>query len=403
MKFNYQIKTPEGQSLIGSLEASNKEAALSFLQEKGMVVVALDEEKQSLLNFKINFGGVGFDDVMNFTTQLSILFKSSVPLTESLKTIAKMTPNEAMKEKVSHLAEKVAGGTPLSKALEDFPKIFDHFYINMMKAGEAAGKLSENLDAMATHLQNEKELRDKISGATVYPMFILGVFGVVGVIMIKYIIPQFRSVIEGFAAGGMELPALTKMIFSTADVMEVYGFWVILGIIAVIFGAWRYSKTKEGKELLDRLIIRVWLIGDLVKKVNVSNFAESMSTMVKAGIPISQSLEITASLMNNVVYKDIVNDLRQKVMKGMQMSYVLKQYPNEIPPLLTQMVMVGERTGSLESTLEKVVYFYRKEVYKTTDIVVSLIQPIFLLILGLVIGFLVVGMYYPLITMMGQL
>ena len=404
MKFNYQVKTPEGQSLVGTLEASNRDAALEFLQAKGFVVIALDKADTSFWSAKLNigFGGIGFTDIMNFTTQLSILFKSSVPLVEALKTIGRMSTKDAMREEIFKMAEKVEGGGQLSAALVDHPKHFNNFYVNMVKAGEASGRLSENLDSLADHLQHEKELRDKITSALVYPIFILFVFIAVLILMVKFIIPQFKQVIGGF--GGMgDLPLLTKSIFAVADVLDAYGLmvFIILGAGAAL--VWRYSLTKEGKDFFDRLTLRIPFVGDLNKKIQVATFAESMSTLIKAGIPISQALEITAGIMESGLYKELVLEVREKVMKGTPMSYVLNQHPQEVPPLLTQMVLVGERTGSLEATLIKVVDFYRRDVYKATDDVVSLIQPVLLLVLGVLVGLIVIGIYYPLINIMSKL
>ncbi len=398
MKFSYQIKDSEGHTFAGYLESASQESALAFLQGKGYFVVSLEKENLPFYKRKISLGWISFEDILNFTIQLSVLFKSSVPLVESLKTIASMSANSDFKQKILKMSEKVEGGSPLSVALAEHPRLFSRFYVNMVKAGEASGRLSENLDALAIHLANEKELKDKILGAMAYPVFIMAVFAIVLFMMAKIIIPQFRSVIEGYGSA-VKIPTLTKIIFAISDFLLYQGFWLVLSLIALGVFAWRYGHSKEGKNLMDKMILRAPVIGNLVKKIQVATFAESLSTLISAGIPISQALEITSDVLSNNVFRDIALDAREKVMKGSPMSFVLSKYSEEIPSLLTQMAVVGERTGSLESSLQKVVDFYRKEVYKTTDNAIELIQPVLLLVMGVLVGFLVVGIYMPIISM----
>lgn len=398
MKFSYQIKDKEGKTTVGYLESSSPESALSFLQSKGYFVISLEKEDIPFYKKNIGFGLVSFGDILNFTTQLSILFKSSVPLVESLKTIANMSSNREFKVKILKMAEKVEGGATLSLALSDYPKLFSKFYVNMAKAGEASGRLSENLDALAEHLANEKELNDKIFGAMAYPIFILVVFVGVLFLMAGYIIPQFKSVIAGYGSD-TDLPGITKFIFGLSDFLMGYWVWILIGIAMVIFGIWKYAQSKEGKTIVDKALIRLPLVGDLNKKIQVSTMAESLSTLIAAGIPISQALEITAEVVDSSIYRNIVLDTKEKVVKGNPMSFVFSRYPEEIPPLLTQMVIVGEKTGSLETSMQKVVEFYRKEVSKATDTMISMIQPVLLLVLGGMVAVLVIGIYLPIINL----
>jgi len=354
MRFNYQARTKEGKIQVGVVEASSKEAALTLLQRRGLYITLLEEiGAQPFYARKIRiFERITKRDVAIFSRQLAIMFSSRVPLTEALETLSRQTTNPSFREKILKLAEDVEGGASLSQALSRYPKIFSPFFISMVKSGEAAGKLSESLTYLADHLERELVLRSRIRGAMVYPAFVILVFLIVGALIIFFIIPSLAQVLK---QNVKELPFITKVILSFSLFFRTKGWIIILFLIGLAFGLWRYSKTKKGKEIFDKLSLKLPIFGDLLKKVYVSRFAENLSTLISGGLPIVQALEITGEVVGNNIYKKIIFITRDEVRKGEPISSVLIRYPENIPPLVSQMILVGERTGRLEDSLMNIV------------------------------------------------
>ncbi|HPM08593.1 MAG TPA: type II secretion system F family protein [Candidatus Pacearchaeota archaeon] len=402
MKFDYQARTQSGEIINGQLESGSRQSALEHLQEKGYYVTSLTLfEELPFWRRPISSGKIKDQDKVAFAHQLAIMFRSSIPLTEALKTIAKQTKNQAFKDAIGKVAKDVEGGAPTSQALAQYPKAFDPFFVNMVKAGEVSGKLSENLENLALHMEKEKNLKDKVRGAVIYPIFILAVFIVIFSAMAFFVIPQFEKVLE--VQSGEKLPGITLVVFGMARFLRENFITFFLMLAFVVLILIQASKTKDGKMFLDKNLIKFPLVGDLIKKIQISTFAESLSTLISAGLPISQSLEITADVVSNVVYKDIVLEMRDEVRRGSPMSAVLMSYPEIIPPLLTQMVVVGERTGNLEQALTKVVNFYQEEVWRTTDNLISLIEPILIVVLGIAVMLFAVSVFFPIFSTMNQI
>ncbi len=400
MKFNYQARTKEGEVQVGIVEASSKEAALALLQKHEFYVTFLEEvEAKPFYARRIKiFERIPRKDVVIFARQLAIMFSSRVPLTEALETIAKQTSNPSFREKILKLSEEVEGGVALSQALAHYPGIFSPFFVSMARSGEASGKLSESLIYLANHLERELQLHSRIIGAIVYPAFILFMFLTIGTVMIFFVIPPLAQVLKESTA---ELPALTKIVLGTAEFLKVRGWIVILILVAFFVFIWRYPKTKEGKELFDRISLRIPLIGNLLRKIYLSRFSENLSTLISGGLPIAQALEITGEVVGNSVYKSIIFIARDDVRKGEAISAVLARYPIDIPPLVVQMTLVGERTGKLDDSLMNIVSFYQEEVTRALDNMTNLLEPILIVFLGVIVGGLVLSVFMPLYKFMG--
>lgn len=402
MKFDYQARTAQGEIINGQVESASRQAAMEHLQEQGYFITSLTlSENLAFWKKPISFNRITDSDKVAFAHQLSIMFKSGIPLTEALKTIAKQTKNEAFKDSISKVAKDVEGGAPISQALSQYPRAFDPFFVNMIKAGEASGKLSENLENLASHMEKDKALKDKIRSATVYPAFILVVFLAIFSAMAFFVIPQFEQLLSG--EYGVKLPKLTIAVFGMArflrNNMIVFFAFLIFAVLLII----QISRTKDGKRFFDTNLIKVVLVGDLIKKVQITTMAESLSTLISAGLPISQCLEITADVVNNDVYKDVTLEMREEVRRGSPMSAVLISYPEIIPALLTQMVVVGERTGNLEQALKKVVSFYQEEVWRTTDNLIALIEPILIVTIGIAVMLFAVSVFFPMFSVMNTI
>jgi len=400
MKFNYQARTKKGEAQSGAVEASSREAAISLLQKYGLYVTILEEAKAAPIyakRVKI-FERISAKDLVLFSRQLSILFKSKVSLVESLQTLAVQTKSLDFKEKIFKLAEEIEGGSSLSGALSHFPKVFSSFYIAMVRAGEASGKLSESLEYLAEHLEREYHLTSRIKGAMIYPAVVLLVAIAVLALMIIFVIPQLTKVL---AEVGGELPAVTKMVISLSDLFRKSGWLIILGLIFLGIGLHRYYKSKKGKKVFDRAFLRLPLVSPILEMIHLSRFAENLSTLISGGLPIAQALEITGDIVGNTVYKEIIFAARDEVRKGEPISSVLSRYPEFFPPVFTQMTLVGERTGSLDKTLMDLVSFYQKEVDRGVENLLSVLEPLLIVFLGGIVAGLMVAILMPLYKMTG--
>jgi len=394
MKFNYQARTKEGEIKSGVVEASNREAAFTVLKSYGFFVTVLEEIEIPFYAQKVKFlERVTRKDVVVFSRQLSIMIKSKVPIVETLRTIAKQMRKLSFKEKILKVAEEVEGGSPLSKSFALFPKLFSVFYVNMVKSGEVSGKLSDVFSYLADYLEREENFRSKIKAAMVYPIFVVIVFvGVVAIIMV-YVIPQLAEVLQ---STGQELPFITVVVISFSDFLKNNLLVVFLVLAGLIVGLIYFRRSKYGQDFFDRFFLRVPLMSGFLKKLYLSRFALNLSTLISGGLPIAQSLHITGEVVGNIVYKEIIEETKEGVKRGDTMSLILEKYPNFISPLFFQMIIAGERTGSIDESLLNVVEFYQQDVDRSLDAFVRLLEPIFIVLLGGVVAGLMGAVLMPL-------
>ena len=400
MKFNYQGRTKKGEIQSGSVEASSRETAISLLQKHGLYVTILEETaKPPIYAKRVKFfERISARDLVLFSRQLSILFKAKVSLVESLETLAMQTKSPDFKEKIFKLAEEVEGGTSLSGALLHYPKTFSSFYVAMVRAGEASGKLSESLGYLSEHLERDYHLTSRIRGAMLYPSFVVLVAIVVLILMIFFVVPQLSKVLT---EGGGELPTVTKIVIALPAFFKKWGGILLLTFIALVVFAVRYRQTREGKKFFDRAFLKLPLIGPLLEMIYLSRFAENLSTLIGGGLPIAQALEITGDIVGNTIYKEIIFTARDEVRKGEPISSALSRSPEFFPPVFIQMTLVGERTGTLDKTLLDLVGFYQKEVDRGVENLLSVLEPLLIVFLGLIVAGLMVAILMPIYQMTG--
>lgn len=394
MRFNYQARTKEGETQTGTIEAGNREAAIETLQSYGLVVVFL--EKVSEIPFyarSLRFlQRIKAKELVIFYRELAILFEADVSPLESLKILGEQTKNPLFKELIFQLEEDVKGGEALSQAMSKHPKAFSSFYVNVVKAGEATGKLHDILKYLADHAEKEYNLMQKVRGAFVYPIAILSLFVVVAVLMMIYVMPQLASMLEEL---GQELPLTTKILIATSGFLRKWIWLVVLVIIALIIALIRFIKTEKGRYIFDVFKLKIPIFKSLFQKIYLARFSESLKTLLIGGIPILKALDITGTVIANKVYEKIIKEAREKVKGGEHISSALSAYPREVTPMVSQMVAVGEKTAQLSSILEKIALFYQQEVDRMVANMTQLIEPIMILILGAGVGFLVSSILMP--------
>lgn len=399
MKFNYQGRTKEGESRIGQVEASSKDAAINLLQKYDLYVTFLEESKPPIYAKKIKiFENISRKDVVLFSRQLSIMFQSKVSLIEALRVLASQMKNADFKEKVFEISEEVEAGTSFSKAISKYPKIFSSFYVSMVKSGEVSGKLSEVLSYLAEHLEREYHLTSKVQGAMVYPALVLFVVILVILLMVYLVIPNLSQVLQ---SSDQELPAATKFVLSFSDMIKSWGWLFIVLITFLVVFASRYYATEMGKKNLDKYSLKVPLIGGLLQLIYITRFSENLSTLISGGLPITQALDTVADIIGNHAYKEVILESREGVRRGEPISSVLSNYSSLFPPVFVQMVLVGEKTGSLDSVLMNITEFYQKEIDRTIDSLLSILEPVMIIFLGVVVGGMMFSILTPLYQMMG--
>lgn len=394
MKFNYQARTKYGEIQTGVVEAGSREAAIETLHRYDLVVVFLEQLSEvPFYTRSLRFlQKIKAKEVTIFYRQLAILFEANVSPLDSLKILGEQTGNPLLRELIFEIERDIKGGETLSSAMAKHPKVFSPFYVNVVKAGEATGKLHEVLRYLADHAEKEYNLNFKVRGAFTYPAVILSLFVVVAVLMMIYVVPQLASMLEEL---GQKLPLSTRVLIGASKIMRSW-FWLIaLIIIGLVVAIIRFAKTPNGRLFLDVLKLRIPLFKSLFQKIYLTRLAENLKTLLIGGIPILRALEITSTVIGNKTYEKIINEAKEQVRVGKTISSAFSNYPKQITPMVTQMVGVGEKTAELEIILEKVALFYQQEVDRTVANMTQLIEPFMILILGAGVGFLVSAILMP--------
>jgi len=395
MKFKYKARTKEGKPHKGIIEAFSRKGALTVLEKYGFYVTSLEEaRKVSFFQQEIIPQKVSLKDITIFTRQLSIMLKSAISPVEALRSQVSQVENQLFREKILKIAEMVETGSPLSQAFSKYPDVFDSFFVNCIKSGEASGNVADSLNYLAEHLESEYNLRSKIRSAMIYPIVVVVCSIAVFILVMFFIVPRMTSILESMSG---ELPLSTKIIISLSNFIKNGGWVLMLMLLGVLFYIPKYLKSnEEARKFYDKFSLKIPKIGDFYKKVYLSRFSENLSVLIAAGLPITQALRITRKIIGNSVYEEIIINAEERVARGETISSVLSRYPKEIPSFLVQMVLTGENTGRLEGTLKNVVEFYKGDIERFVDNLAKIIEPIMIIILGIMVGILVISIFIPL-------
>jgi len=394
MKYTYQARTKKGEIQTGSVEASSREGALSVLQKYGLYITYLTKTKEPFWQKRIEFlRKASSKDIVFFTRQLAVMLSSNIPVVESLETIARQLKKLGFQEQILKMAEQVEGGDSLSKALASFPTLFSQFYIGMVKSGETSGRVPESLEYLADYLEKEQDFKSKVAMAVIYPLFVLAVFFVVMLVMGIVVIPKFAEIFQGMEA---DLPFLTRLVINLS--VAIREWWPILfasfaGFCAALFF---FFKSEEARKILDSVFLDVPLINDFFKKFFLSHIALNLSTLIAAGIPIARTLEITSDIVGSDIYKKILLKTRDGVRAGKSISSMLSSYPETFTLFFIQMVVVGEKTGHLDRTLQNVVKVYEKETDRILEAFLKFLEPILIIVLGILVALGAIALFVPL-------
>lgn len=386
--------------LEGKIGAPDENTAVNILQSKGYLILSLKQLEGDIFSIDLNkyLQRPTNKDIVIFTRQLSTLIDADMPLAEGLRTLARQFEKPTLKKIISEISDAVEGGSALSSALAAHPKLFSSFYIKLVQSGEVSGKLHEALNYLADHLERSQDINSKIRGALAYPAFVVFALIVVTGIMVVYVLPQLLAIFKD--VGVQNLPLTTRMLIWITSFVNNYLYYLFVFFFGSIFLGWQYSKTANGKTALDNFKVNMPALGAVVRNLYLARISESLSTLIKSGIPILDAIHITSDLVGNANYQRILLDAEESVRGGGSMSDIFGRY-KEIPPLMSSMVAIGEKTGKLDFMLEHISKFYKSESDGTIDSIATLIEPIMVLVLGVAVAILVSSILLPIYNLVG--
>jgi len=394
MKFEYQARDQAGQLQVGFIEAENRDSAARKIIDNNLYILVLTEVSKKGVQTSLTsmFNRVTQKDIVIFTRQFSTLLESDVPLSESLRTLAAQTRNLTLKEAIIWIQKDVDSGLSLSQAMKRHENIFTEFYVNMLLSAEATGRIDEVMTFMADYLEKQAALASKVRNALIYPIFLTGFLFIILIFMSVVVFPQIESV---FKELGVELPAMTKALIGFGTFITNWWWAVLAGGTFAVFAFKDYFKSKEGKVFLGEIMLRLPMFNRILKNMYVARFADSISVLTKGGVSIVQAIEITARTVGSAVYGEILKSIADEVKNGMLLSQALLKHPKYFPPLVSQMLAVGEQTGKMDKLLSKVSSFYGKEVEDLVSGLTEFIQPILMIVVGVVVGLLFYSILAP--------
>lgn len=399
--FEYKARTREGELRSGLIDASSEDAAVDLLHQNELTVVSIREKRGFFLaNFDLSFVfGVRQKDIVALSRQMATLFEAKIPAVQSLKTLTAESQSPALKKVLAEIADDVSGGLAISQALAKHPNIFSPFYVYLVRSGEESGKLEDVFTYLADYLERNYYLITKARNAMIYPAFVLTAFVGVITLMLVVVIPNLLAIFENT---DVPLPLYTQLILALSTFLREWGIFLLIIIIAGALALWRWSHTPQGKQFIHQFQLKIPVLGDLYKKFYMARLSDNLQTLLTGGIPLLRALAITGDVVGNSVYKEALHLAGESVRGGSTISNAFERVP-EIPPLVTQMVRIGEASGKLDFILKSISKFYQREVDSIVENLVSLIEPILILFLGAGVGLLVAAVLVPLYSLVGSL
>jgi type IV pilus assembly protein PilC len=398
--FQYKARGTDGKLLTGLADAPSRDGAMQLLHEKQLFVIDIRESRPgfSLNQIQQSIARVTFNDIVNFTRQLSTMVVAGLSLPEALSILRNQTTNQAFVDVLLDIEHQIVSGGNLANALSKYPRYFSTTYIALIRAGESSGSLDQILTRLSETLEAQREFRSKVSGAMIYPVIIL--IGMVGVVfvMMTVVMPKLTGLYKDF---NIELPWTTVLLMSVSGFFVHFWWLVIFGIGGAVWLFRRWRKTPLGELLVDQLLFKIPLFGELQKKIILVDFTRTLGMLVAAGIHILEGLQILKGSLGNVMFRNAIGEISKKVEKGLPLGDSFAQYP-VFPPIVSQMMKVGEETGKLDETLTKLSKYFQSESEQLVKGLTTAIEPIIMVIMGLGVGFIVISVITPIYNITSQ-
>ncbi|MGH7260018.1 MAG: type II secretion system F family protein [Nitrospiraceae bacterium] len=398
--FTYVGKTKQGTEKKGEISAASLAEAKEQLAKENISLTSL-QEKKGLLDVLNNLslgGGVTDKDIVVFTRQFATMINSGLPLIQCLDILATQSENKFLGKAIGEVKVTVEGGSTFADALKRHPKVFNDLYVNMVHAGETGGLLDTILQRLAKHIEKAMKLKSRIKAAMVYPAAILGVAVIVISVLMIFVIPIFAKMFSEMSGGKVGLPTPTQIVIDVSTFMQNWWYVMIAGAVGFVFLLKKYYQTPKGRLQMDKLALKLPVAGDLIRKASVAQFTRTLGTLISSGVPILEGLSIVAKTSGNKVVENALMAARTSISEGKTVAEPLAKC-GVFPSMVTHMISVGEATGALDAMLGKIADFYDDEVDAAVDALTALLEPIMMVFLGTVIGFIVIAMYLPIFKM----
>jgi type IV pilus assembly protein PilC len=402
--FAFEAIDLAGVPTKGEMEADSKAQVSEQLRQRGLVVLDVSEKTApvNVEDFFRKFKGVPMRDLAIFSRQFATLVSSGMPMLRALATLEAQTEDQEIKEAIDGVRRDVEAGTSLAQAMERKPRVFDRLYRAMVRSGEQSGRLEEALDRMATHIEKIDTLRREVKSALMYPALVFGAAMLAMIGIVAFVVPVFIGIFEELAAEhpeeSIELPLMTQITVGASNAVTGYWFITFPAIILIVWGLFRYRSTEQGRAVFDRLKLRIpFKIGDVVQKLALARWSRTFAGSVSAGVPILQAIQITGETSGNIVVEEAMADVYESVKRGGSIAAPIAAH-DIFPPMVSNMVAVGEETGQMEKMLDKIADFYEAEVDAKVKALTSLIEPLLIMFIGGAVGFIVISMYLPILS-----
>ena len=404
--YQYKARDRAGKVLAATMEAATEREVASALREKGLFVSEIKAPGKGL-NAEIKLptwldpsSRPGPRDVTLFSRQFATVINAGLPVVQSLAILQRQSEKEGFQNALKKVREDVETGIPLSDAIAKFPGIFDKLYVYLVKAGEASGNLDGILERVAAYLEKQAELRGKIRTALTYPTVVLVIAIGVTFFLLTGVVPQFATILQQL---GGEMPVITRILIGVSDFLQGYWWTMVLAIVLAVVGIRVWRRNEGGRRATDRLLLRMPVFGTLLQKTAIANFASTFGLLLRSGVNIVEALDITKGTARNAIVEDILEEAKDAVQRGEQISVTLVKHPVVFPPLVASMTAIGEETGAVDAMMQKVSDFYEREVDEAVATLTAALEPMMIVFLGVIVGFIVAGMFVPMFSIIGQL
>jgi type IV pilus assembly protein PilC len=397
--FTYKGTNRAGTSVAGEMNASNKTELQSLLRRQQITATRVSEKGKEF-NLPTFGGGVKSKELAIFTRQFSVMIDAGLPLVQCLEILASQQENKTFQKVLIGVRSAVEGGSNLSSAMKQYPKVFDPLYSNMVEAGETGGILDTILQRLSTYIEKNVKLKAAVKSALIYPVGVLSIAGGVITLLLWKVVPIFATL---FAGLGVDLPLPTKIVIALSHfVGSIFGLLIVVGLVVSIIGLKIWYGTPGGRFVLDTVVLKLPVLGMLMRKIAVARFTRTLGTLISSGVPILEGLDITAKTSGNAVVERALVQVRRSLEEGKSLTEPLRE-SEVFPGMVTQMIAVGEQTGAMDAMLQKIADFYEDEVDVAVKDLLTALEPIMIVFLGVVVGGVVISMYLPLFSLIGQL
>ncbi|HVU07485.1 MAG TPA: type II secretion system F family protein [Verrucomicrobiae bacterium] len=386
-------ESASGRELRNIVEAASEQAAIAALLNRNLLVLSIEEKIAK--KGKTKGGKIALADLVVFTRQLATMIDAGIAIVQSLQALEEQSPNKAMRDVIHDICVRVESGESFSEALKKHPKAFNRLYVAMVSAGEKGGLLAEILARLATYLENADRLRKKVKSALTYPTVVIVVCISITIFLLVKVIPVFKDVYSSF---GAKLPGPTQVLINISDVLRHYFFFVLIAIAGLVYGWFYFIKTKPGREFWDAKRIKLPIFGQIAHKICLARFTRTLASLVRSGVPILEVLQIVSQTVGNVIMEKAVKSASTDIEHGEGISQALSKHPI-FPSMIIRMMSAGEQTGKIDSMLERVADFLDEEIETTLSGIMSLIEPLLIVFLGIIIGGMVICMFLPIFNL----